>query len=191
MIKPLYMRPLIDRFARVVITVGGLATILSILGIFFFLFREVTPLFSAPTAKLTQRLIVPSSLTEEGPVQVGVDEHREIAQILTSGGLQFIDLGSDQPIPLDLPLELKNKRLTAMAHGGGAAPRYAVGTTEGEVLLLKVGTTTEFSQSGERRKRPMIRAGRPVTLAKGPIANWHIDLTIAEACWPSSLNKAG
>ena len=170
MMTPLHMRPLIDRIARVVITIGGLATIVSILGIFFFLFREVTPLFSAPTAKLTQRLIVPSSLTEEGPAQVAVDEHREIAQILSSGGLQFIDLKSDQPIPLELPAALKGKRFTAMAHGGGAAPRYAVGTAEGEVLLLKIGTTTEFAPGGERRKRPMIRAGQPLPLAKGPIA---------------------
>lgn len=169
MIKPLHMRPLIDRFARVVITVGGLATILSILGIFFFLFREVTPLFSAPTAKLTQRLIVPSSLTAEGPVQLAVDEHREIAQILTSGGVQFIDLTSGQPIPIEPPAELKSRHFTAMAHGGGAAPRYAVGTAEGEILLLKIGTTTEFSDSGERRKRPMIRAGRSLTLTKDPI----------------------
>nr|MBA3753653.1 hypothetical protein [Nitrospira sp.] len=74
MIKSLQMRPLIDRLARAVITIGGLATILSILGIFFFLFREVTPLFTAPTAKMTQRMILPAFLTAEGPVQLAVDE---------------------------------------------------------------------------------------------------------------------
>jgi phosphate transport system permease protein len=165
----LNMRPLIDRLARAVITVGGLATVLSILGIFFFLFREVTPLFTAPTAKLAQHMILPSSLTAEGPVQVAVDEHREIAQILTSGGVQFIDLASGQPFPIELPADLKSRRLTAMAHGGGTAQRYAVGTAGGEVLLLKVGTATEFSSSGERRKRPMIRAGRPFALTTGAI----------------------
>ncbi len=169
MFTPLHMRPLIDRLARVVITVGGLATILSILGIFFFLFREVTPLFTAPTAKLTQRMIVPSLLTAEGPVQLAVDEHREIAQILTSSGVQFIDLASGQPIPMELPADLKSRHFTAMAQGGGSAPRYAVGTAEGEVLLLKIGTSTEFSSSGERQKRPMVRAGRLLPLTIGPI----------------------
>lgn len=169
MIKPLHMRPLIDRLARAMITVGGLATILSILGIFFFLFREVTPLFTTPTAKLTQRMVLPAFLTAEGPVQLAVDEHREIAQIVTSGGVQFIELASGQPIPMELPADLKSRHLTAMAHGGGRASRYAVGTAEGEVLLLKIGTTTEFSDSGERQKRPMIRAGRPLTLTQGPI----------------------
>lgn len=167
--KPFQMRSLIDRFARVVISVGGLATILSILGIFFFLFREVTPLFTAPTAKLVQRMIVPSSLTAEGPVQLAVDEHRQIAQVLTSGGVQFIDLASGQPVPLELPAELKGRHFTAMAHGGGTLPRYAVGTAEGEILLMKIGTMTEFSNSGERQKRPMVRAGRPLTLTNGPI----------------------
>ena len=61
------LRSLIDRLARTVITVGGLATIVSILGIFFFLFREVTPLFTAPSAKLSQRLIVPALLEDAGP----------------------------------------------------------------------------------------------------------------------------
>ena len=162
-----HVRPLIDRLARVVITVGGLATILSILGIFFFLFREVTPLFSAPTAKLTQRMLVPSSLTAKGPVQLAVDEHREIAQILTSGGVQFIELASGQPISTELPVDLKGRQFR---HGPWRrqCPRYAV-DAEGEVLLLKIGTTTDFSSSGARQKRPMIRTSRPFMLTKGPI----------------------
>ena len=164
-----HMRFLIDRLARTVIVVGGLATILSILGIFFFLFREVTPLFATPTAKMTQHLILPFSVTTEAPMQLAVDEHREIAHLITSDGVQFIEVASGQPLPIALPAELKNMHFTAMAHGGGSSPRYVVGTAEGQVMLLKVGTTTEFSNSGERRKRPMIRAGRPLTVATGPV----------------------
>lgn len=48
------IRSWLDRSSAIVITAGGLATIVSILGIFFFLFREVTPLFTTPTAKLHQ-----------------------------------------------------------------------------------------------------------------------------------------
>lgn len=169
MLKPIDMRPLIDRLAKAVITVGGLATIVSILGMFFFLFREVTPLFTAPAAKLTQRMTLPSFLTAEGPVQIALDEHREIAQVLASGGIQFIELASGQPIPVELPADLKASRITAIAHGGGNSPRYAVGTAGGEILLLKAGTTTEFSDKGERRKRPLIRSGRPIPLMTSSI----------------------
>ena len=163
------MRPMIDRLARAVITVGGLATIVSILGIFFFLFREVTPLFTAPSAKLTQRLSVPAALAAEGPAQVAVDEHREIAQVLTSGAIQFIDLASAQPVPIEMPSGFTARSITAMAHGGGRTSRYAVGTADGEVLILKVGTLTDFSDQGERRKRPHIHAGYPIPLTKSPI----------------------
>lgn len=169
LLKPVHLRDLIDRLARAVITVGGLATIVSILGIFFFLFREVTPLFTAPSAKLTQRLSVPALLEDGGPAQVAVDEHREIAQVFTSGAIQFFDLASGQPIPLDVPAQVKDRRITAMASGGGNTPRLAVGTADGEVLFLKVGITTDFSDQGERRKRPHIRAGQPIALTKGPI----------------------
>ncbi|MGB5042927.1 MAG: ABC transporter permease subunit, partial [Nitrospira sp.] len=44
-----------------------------------------------------------------------------------------------------------------------------MGTADGEVLFLKVGTTTEFTDQGERRKRPHIRAGQPMPLTKSPI----------------------
>ncbi|MGB2946703.1 MAG: hypothetical protein WBB80_16580, partial [Nitrospira sp.] len=169
MLRPVHLRTLFDRLARAIITVGGLATIVSILGIFFFLFREVTPLFTAPSAKLTQRLSVPALLVDEGPAQVAVDEHREIAQVFTSGAIQFFDLASGQPIPLEMPAQVTSRQITAMASGGGNAPRLAVGTADGEVLFLKVGTTTEFTDRGERRKRPHIRAGQPIPLTKGPI----------------------
>jgi len=169
MLRPVHLRTLLDRLARSVITVGGLATIVSILGIFFFLFREVTPLFTAPSAKLTQRLSVPALLVDKGPAQVAVDEHREIAQVFTSGAIQFFDLASGQPIPLEMPAQLKSRQITAMASGGGNAPRMAVGTADGEVLFLKVGTTTEFTDQGERRKRPHIPAGQPIPLTKNPI----------------------
>jgi phosphate transport system permease protein len=166
---PAHVRSLIDRLARSVITVGGLATIVSILGIFFFLFREVTPLFSAPSAKLSQRLSVPALLADEGPAQVAVDEHREIAQVFTSGAIQFFDLASGQPIPLDVPPQVSDRRITAMASGGGQAARLAVGTAGGEILLLKVGTRTEFSDQGERRKRPYVQAGAPISVTDSPI----------------------
>lgn len=165
------MRPLVDRLARAVITVGGLATIVSILGIFFFLFREVTPLSTSPSVKLTQRMSVPALLTAEGPAQVAVDEHREIAQVFTSGAVQFFDLTSGRPIPIEMPPQLKARQITAMASGGGNAQRFAVGTADGEVLFMKVGIATEFSDRGERRKRPLIQAGQPIPLTNGPVVH--------------------
>ncbi|GAB1724559.1 MAG: ABC transporter permease subunit [Nitrospira sp. CR1.1] len=166
---PVRVRSLIDRVARAVITVGGLATIVSILGMFFFLFREVTPLFTAPSAKLSQRLNVPALLADEGPAQVAVDEHREIAQIFTSGAIQFFDLASGRPILVETPAQLTSRQVTAMASGGGHTSRLAVGTADGELIVLKIGTMTEFSEQGERRKRPQIHAGPPIPVAKSPI----------------------
>lgn len=166
---PARLRSLIDRLARAAITVGGLATIVSILGIFFFLFREVTPLFTAPSAKLSQRLSVPALLSDEGPAQVAVDEHREIAQVFTSGAIQFFDPASGRPIQLELPAQLTTRQVTAVASGGGSTARLAVGTAAGEIMLVKIGTTTEFSEQGERRKRPHIKAGAPIPVTTSAI----------------------
>ena len=44
-------RQLVDRIARYLVSAGGIAVIVAILAIFFFIFREITPLFSTPTAR--------------------------------------------------------------------------------------------------------------------------------------------
>ena len=185
-----HMRFLIDRLARTVIVVGGLATILSILGIFFFLFREVTPLFATPTAKMTQHLILPFSVTTEAPMQLAVDEHREIAHLITSDGVQFIEVASGQPLPIALPAELKNMHFTAMAHGGGSCSplcrgygrgpgHVAEGRHDNRVLQFRRAPETPDDPGGSTTHgghRPCHDAGLPVQRprdgAGSPIRRW-------------------
>ncbi|HET9963676.1 MAG TPA: ABC transporter permease subunit [Nitrospiraceae bacterium] len=163
-------RAVVDRFAGWIITVGGLATIVSILAIFFFLLREVTPLFSAPSAKLAQRLTLPARLAD-GPVVLGVDDRRTVAYLLTAGGLLFVDLRSGQVVPIDMPAELKGRRLTALAHSGGQATRYVAGTAEGDLLFLKMGVSSTFASNGQRITSPVIKVGHPVHVVEGPITD--------------------
>jgi phosphate transport system permease protein len=151
------------------ITIGGLATILCILAIFFFLFREVTPLFTAPTAKMTQRVTLPAFLSVEGPALLGVDDQRSVAYLLTDGGLYFADLATGQSLPVDMPGGLKGRHFITFAHGGEKSMRYVAATADGDIVFLKLGTKTTFDDSGQRHTSPMISAGEPVQVAKAPI----------------------
>ena len=52
-----------DRLAQVVITIGGIAVILSIIGIFIFLVKEVAPLFFFPTPMMARLIPVTIEFT--------------------------------------------------------------------------------------------------------------------------------
>ncbi|MET0515210.1 MAG: ABC transporter permease subunit [Nitrospiraceae bacterium] len=162
-------RQLVDRIAQYFVSAGGIAIIVAILAIFFFIFREITPLFSTPTARLIARVALPSIQSSRGPVRIGMDEHRQIAYALHSGGAHFIDLASGRPVPVEVPLLLSHQRITAIAHGGGASSTYLLGTHEGGIVPVKLGVTTSFSDSGERNKRPLLKAGQVLQVVDQPI----------------------
>ncbi len=155
-------RELVDRIARYLVSAGGIAVIVAILAIFFFIFREITPLFSTPTARLLTRVALPSAQSSPGPARIGMDEHREIAYALQLSGVHFIDLATGRPIPVEVPSLLNRQPITAIAHGGGSSSQYLLGTQNGEVVPVKLGVTTNFSDSGERNKRPILKAGSGV-----------------------------
>ena len=50
---------------------------------------------------------------------MAVDEHREIAEVFTSGAIQFFDLASGRPMAVDMPAQLTSTQVTAMASGAG------------------------------------------------------------------------
>ena len=162
-------RQLVDRTARYLVSAGGIAVIVAILAIFFFIFREITPLFSTPTARLLTRVTLPSAQSSAGPARIGMDEHREIAYALHPGGVHFINLASGRPVPVEVPPLLNRQQITAIAHGGGSSAKYLLGTREGGIVPVKLGVTTTFSDAGERTKRPLLKVGQAFQVTAEPI----------------------
>lgn len=161
----LWLRRMLDRLAKHTISVGGVAVIVSILAIFVFLLHEVAPLFEPPSAALVRQvpLSLPSLLLEA--TQVGLDEHREVAYLVGPEGVRFVELGTGHPIEMELPPELQNKRITAVAMAGGYSAHHVVGTADGTVIPMKIGIGTEFTESGARMKRPFLSATSPIVLS--------------------------
>ena len=76
---------------------GLLATvpvIVAILAIFFFIFREVTPLFATPTARLLSRFTLSAIPSSPAPLKIGMDDGKTIAYVLISDGVRFVDLST-------------------------------------------------------------------------------------------------
>jgi len=160
-------RRIFDRLAQVVITMGGIAVILSIIGIFIFLVKEVAPLFFPPQGTQTSQVTgapPPSALPQSS--LVGMDEYQEIIYQLTAGSesqVRFFNAQSGAPIALGLPPALTQVRITAIARAVGTGHRFAFGTDDGRLIPLTIEFTASFEE-GARRIVPTLTLDAPVQL---------------------------
>jgi phosphate transport system permease protein len=167
-------RRIFDQLAQIIITIGGIAVILSIIGIFIFLVKEVAPLFFPPQGTQTGQVTgapPPSALPQSS--LVGMDEYQEIIYQLTAGSdhqIRFFNARSGTPITLALPPALAKIHVTAMARAVGTGNRFAFGTDDGHIVPLTIEFTAGFEE-GARQIVPTVILGDPMqlTLAKEQI----------------------
>ncbi len=156
-------KKLADKTARVVITAGGVAIILSIVAILFVIVVETLPLWQSPVAQPEP----PISLTlAEGTatlLALGVDEYQEIAYVATTAGtVDFFSLANNQLLQRYEIKGLNGQRLTA-AYRDGIHHAIAVGTAGGAVVPVKINFSVKF-QDGKRTLTPEVREGKSLQL---------------------------
>ena len=160
-------RRIFDRLAQVVITMGGIAVILSIIGIFIFLVKEVAPLFFSPQGTQTGHVAgVPPPRALPQSSLVGMDEYQEIIYQLTAGSdhqIRFFNAHSGAPITHDLPPELAKVHVTSIARAVGTGNRFAFGTDDGRIIPVTIEFTAGFEE-GARHIVPTVTLGSPVQL---------------------------
>ncbi|MFN0197308.1 MAG: ABC transporter permease subunit [Planctomycetaceae bacterium] len=137
-----------DSLARVLITVGGVGTIVAVSTVFLFLLWVVLPLFLSAELTLQQTVPVPWSPTSKNAdvrqsvLASGVDEFQTMGWSLTSEGivttfgLQEGKTLSTQDLTLTSPV-------TAVAAVQGGA-HYFLGSQDGTVRNADFGFNTEF-----------------------------------------------
>jgi phosphate transport system permease protein len=160
-------RRIFDRLAQVVITLGGIAVILSIIGIFIFLVKEVAPVFFPPQGTQTAHVagVPPPGALPQSSL-VGMDEYQEIIYQITAGSdqqIRFFNARSGAPMPLELPSELAEIHITSVARAVGTGNRLALGTDDGRLIPVMIEFTAGFEE-GVRRIVPTVTLGTPVPL---------------------------
>ncbi len=161
------VRLLLDRLAQVIISLGGYAVILSILGIFAFLIMETAPLFFAPTGQNTGRFVagpLPQSLPQA--TLVGVDEHQAVAYLLKAGDtgqVSFFSLPSGKPLETEMPAALAGAPVTAVTRAAGKGGRFGLGTADGRLIPLDIEMTADFANDA-RRIVPKMVASLPIQI---------------------------
>ncbi len=150
-------RLLVDRLTRRVVTLGGVLIIGSILAILVVIAAEVYPLFKQPKATRV-RDTVPAGIG--APLALGVDEYREVAFLVTSQGIRFIDMkGGALPGTPPLP-GVAGATITATSPLGRGA--FAVGLSDGRAVPIEVRFSVSH-QDGKRIITPDVVSSAPFT----------------------------
>ena len=160
-------RRIFDRLAQAVITMGGIAVILSIICIFIFLVKEVVPVFFSPQGTQTGHVagVPPPGALPQSSL-VGMDEYQEIIYQLMAGSdrqIRFFNAQSGSPITLDLPPALAGVHVTAIARAVGTGNRFAFGTDDGRIIPVTIDFTAGY-EKGARHIVPTVTLGAPVQL---------------------------
>jgi phosphate transport system permease protein len=158
-------RRILDRLAQSVITLGGIAVIISIISIFVFLVKEVAPLFSPPYGTEVGRFAghpPPRALPQSS--LVGTDEYQEIIYQIGGGSdrlIRFFNAHSGAALEFDLPSGLAAVDVASVARAGGSSNRLALGTGDGRIIPVTIEFTAGFDEGG-RRVVPTVSLGSPV-----------------------------
>jgi len=153
---------LVDRFMNVFIKFGGLAIIVAVFGIFFFILMQILPLFrGAQVEELKSLPLEPGEY-----VQLGIDEWSELPFAMRADGeILFVDVVGQAAVQREtLPF--------VAAHGLGAvhynqlAQRLAVGTRDGRFALAQVSYEPEYGEGGLRTIRAKVSTGELLAIGR-------------------------
>ena len=161
------VRRWVDWGARGVITLGGWATIVSIFGIFAYLFIEVVPLFygaswSESTSVHVDAFVKAGQKPER--VAVGIDEYMEVGYVFEEGNIAFHAFPSGAPLRLESVPNFENGEITALARSPGQPHVYGLGTGTGRLIPYDVTFRVQFDDD-VRTTEPVVTSGEPVQVA--------------------------
>ena len=142
----------LDRAMTHLISVGGLAVILAVFGIFFFIVKEIIPLFSGAHVAAEKVIATPGGK----PLLLGVDEWGERPFLYRGGSeIAFLNLedGGSKVVPVP---SLKGVEVTAASYDA-VHQRVSVGLADGRVGSFLVVYETEFADDGERTVVPSVK----------------------------------
>ena len=150
----------LDRWTSRLVILGGIIIIAAILAILFVIAAEVYPLFKAPTASL---VVTRGAASAPAPGEAtGVDEYRELAYAVTSGGtLELVSLKTKDSaalVPITVLGGVPVTTVAAIVKG-----QHLIGTADGRAVPLEVNFDVTF-KDGRRTVTPRPVIGEPLIL---------------------------
>ncbi|RMH35761.1 MAG: ABC transporter permease subunit [Nitrospirae bacterium] len=140
------VRKWLDRLARFAVSLGGMATIVSVIGILVFLVMEMLPLFFAPTLTLTQSLSIDPPAASPRSVAGGIDQYREVAYVFDRGTLSFYRMATGESLEFDTSALPPADAVAALARASGPEyrTRYGLAGRDGRIWPVSVQLTPVY-----------------------------------------------
>jgi phosphate transport system permease protein len=160
----------VDRAAVTIITLGGIAVVVSVIGILVFIAAEAVPLFRSASATSRGAVRLEGRAPAAGPAALGVDESgRYVYDVAADGSLAFYRSTDGQRTQSAAPESIKGAVVTS-ASRSLTGDSVALGTADGRVALMQVAFTPEYEGSSVKdvkiqvseRGMVQIGAGQPV-----------------------------
>lgn len=136
-----------------IIRIGGVAVILAVFGIFFFILKEVLPLFSGAD------VVAEESVRHDSkrPLEMGVDEWGSYPFLYDGGkDLIFVSMGDGSGTRIELP-GIDGATVTTTSYDP-LHRRLALGLADGRVASFVVIYETTFDEAGRRAVTPRVEA---------------------------------
>jgi phosphate transport system permease protein len=155
-------RLVFDRVARWVVSAGGLAVVVAILGILVFIAAEIWPLLTRPEVTARKEIPVPTGSGLAGAVLA--DEHRALVAVLSAAGKVTVVRAKNGEVVKTTDLLPNPARLTQMT----AVPEshlLTAATADGRVVLAPVLFTSTFTDD---RRQTDAQVGPATILALDP-----------------------
>jgi phosphate transport system permease protein len=153
-------RRFVDRVARGVVTLGGLAVIASILAILFVIVMEILPLFRKAVVSPLSSVALSSS---GAAFAAGTDEYREIAWTAAPKGVTFYSIKDGAGLPVETDLKIGTALVT------GTSPflqgSIALGLSDGRAVRARIAFSVAYAE-GKRRIEAKLMSDPPVTLRR-------------------------
>lgn len=160
----------IDHLATLVIKSGGIAVIIAVVAIFFFIGRETLPLFRGAKARPLQSGQWPLVDASRAPVLVGLDEYETFAYALdpADATLKFVSVADWQP-HTNLPLTKLSGHPITTAYRTPSRDHFYIGTADGQVCAVQVKFRVGYAD-GKRQVSPYLAESKLVPVSDSGVA---------------------
>ena len=134
---------LVDRFMTYFITIGGIAVVVAVLGIFAFILSQILPLFRGAHVQHFTSVQLP----QQSYVVFGVDEWTELPFLVaTDGTLSFVDLRGRRGVQTVAP-EFETMKTFSAYHYDQAHQEVLFATSDGTFAIIKIEYKTTFDNN--------------------------------------------
>lgn len=173
--KAVDKRMFYDKLATVVVAGGGIAIILCIIAILFFIGIETVPLLQSPNTELQNSFTVEKAPITQGQSSniliVGTEEYTEIAFLFDQQGVaSFVSLEDGSLISETPIVDIEKQGVVTSTYASEKNEDYVAATSKGWVIPFSLKYNVTYGEDNKRNILPQIIQPDPIKISDESIS---------------------